>query len=202
MKTNFWMNDMCILFKHEKLTEIWPYKHMTYEEQLNATTRFVILVSLVGFMLLNNYIVLLLGLILIGMICIFYRFHKRELNESFSLNVAGCYSGGDKPDTKNPLQNVMLTDYENNVDKVGFKGDYTVETEQDINQKTKQFILDNNKDNEDMGKIFNEMGDLQEFENSMRQFHINPSTTIPNSQGDFLQFCYKNLYSEKPLKIY
>ena len=41
-----------------------------------------------------------------------------------------------------------------------------------------------------------------EFEQSLRQFNINPSTSIPNSQADFLKYCYNDLYSEKPLNIY
>ena len=41
-----------------------------------------------------------------------------------------------------------------------------------------------------------------EFESSMRQFHMNPSTTIPNDQKDFLKYCYGNLPSEKPLNVY
>ena len=36
----------------------------------------------------------------------------------------------------------------------------------------------------------------------MRQFHMNPSTTIPNSQDDFLKYCYRDLYSEKPLIVH
>ena len=63
-------------------------------------------------------------------------------------------------------------------------------------------ILENNKDNKEIGKIFQNVGNNMDFEKSMRQFHINPSTTIPNNQDDFLEYCYKDLYSEKPLLVY
>ena len=36
----------------------------------------------------------------------------------------------------------------------------------------------------------------------MRQFYINPSTTIPNSQDNFLKYCYNDLYSEKNVTEY
>ena len=40
------------------------------------------------------------------------------------------------------------------------------------------------------------------FESSMRQFYTNPTTTIPNSQDNFLKYCYSKLHSEKPLFVY
>ena len=74
--------------------------------------------------------------------------------------------------------------------------------EQLINDKVKHFIYENNKDNKDIGKLFNNLANNIDFEKMMRQFHINPSTTIPNNQDDFLKYCYNDLYSEKPLMIY
>ena len=71
-----------------------------------------------------------------------------------------------------------------------------------INKGAKDFVLDNNKDNKDIGKIFTNHVNKVEFEQSMRQFHMNPSTSIPNTQDDFLKYCYGDLYSEKPLKIH
>ena len=63
----FWTEDPSILFRHSKLFELCPYKSMTYVQQFNATTRFVIL-SLLGYMFLNNYVVLLLGAVLVSLI--------------------------------------------------------------------------------------------------------------------------------------
>ena len=59
METKFWLDDYTILFKKDKLTQLWPYKNMSYEEQLNAITRFIILVSLVGYIneKLYNFII-------------------------------------------------------------------------------------------------------------------------------------------------
>ena len=50
--------------------------------------------------------------------------------------------------------------------------------------------------------MFSNEKDNFEFEQNMRQFNTNPSTTIPNKQDNFLEFCYGKLYSEKPLTIY
>ena len=95
-----------------------------------------------------------------------------------------------------------MTDYVDNVNKPEVSKKYGPNEEQLINQKVKQFILSNNRDNKDIHKTFDDLGNELDFEKSMRQFYINPSTTIPNSQDDFLKYCYKSLHSEKPLIIY
>ena len=60
MNDLFWFQDPKIIFRKDKILEVWPYESMTFYEKLNATTRFIILISLLGFMLLNNYLILLL----------------------------------------------------------------------------------------------------------------------------------------------
>ena len=200
METKFWLNDFTILFKKNKLLEIWPYKNMSYESQLNAITRFIILVSLLGYVLMGNYIIVLFGIILILSIIVIYKFHKKAKIETMKNNIAP--SCGDFKDVNNPLDNVLMTDYKYNVNKPEVKKNYGSNEEELINQKVKQFIMSNNRDNKDIHKTFENLGNELEFEKSMRQFYINPSTTIPNSQDDFLKYCYKSLHSEKPLIVY
>ena len=89
-----------------------------------------------------------------------------------------------------------MTDYDDNPDKEEYSAEYDDSEEKRLNDRVKQFIMENNKDNKDIGKIFNNLGDNFEFENSLRQFNANPITTIPNNQNEFLKYCYKNLYSE------
>lgn len=201
MTEQFWINDHCILFKKSKLMELWPYKSMSYNQQLNATSRFIIIVSLLGYMILNNYIVLLFGVILLLLIVSVHRFHKKSTMESMSNDVEACGSSYN-PTPKNPFQNVMMTDYEDKPDKPEVSKQYGSKEEAITNNEVKKFILDNNKDNEDIHKIFGTLGNEMEFENSMRHFNINPSTTIPNNQGEFLEYCYKSLYSGKPVNVY
>ena len=96
----------------------------------------------------------------------------------------------------------MLTDYEDDVNKKELKKTYNSANEELINNNAKNFVLENNKDNKEIGNLFKSMSNNLDFEQSMRQFHINPSTTIPNNQDDFLEYCYNKLHSEKPLLIY
>ena len=73
MNESFWIKEPSILFRKDKIFQLWPYEGMTFEEKLNATTRFVICISLFGFMILNNYLILLFGLVLIlALISLFF----------------------------------------------------------------------------------------------------------------------------------
>ena len=123
MTEQFWIHDHCILFKKSKLMELWPYKHMTYNQQLNATSRFIIMVSLIGYMLLNNYIILLFGALMLILIATVYKYNKTRTLESMSNklegnNVQHNYS------SKNPFQNVLMTDFEDNPTRLGVPTEY------------------------------------------------------------------------------
>ena len=194
----FWTQDTTILFKHSKILEIWPYKSMSYEQQLNATTRFIIITSLIGYMLLNNYVVVLLGLVLISLIVLLYKFNKNSQKEG----MASCSRPEIDPTLKNPFQNVMMTDYIDNPQKAPISAKYDENVEKKVNDTVKSMIMENNSDNKDISKIFSNLSDTMQFEQSLRQFNVNPSTSIPNTQDDFLKYCYNDLYSEKPLTIY
>ena len=197
----FWFHDLTILFRKDKLMQIWPYESMTFHEKLNATTRFVMVISVLGFMCLNNYLILLFGIVLILLILFIFNYYKKTYYEAME-NMDGSIIDSDKHSRMNPLYNVMVTDYQDNVNKPEASKHYDISKEKLINDNVKNFILENNKDNQDIGNIFKDVVNNLDFEKSMRQFHMNPSTTIPNNQDDFLKYCYSDLYSEKPLLIY
>lgn len=196
---SFWTQNPSILFNSNYITQIWPYSYMNKDSKFNAMTRFVILLSLFGYMCFNRILILILGIILIGVIVLIYNQNK----EGYGNYYYKTYDTAEI-DIKegNPFNNVLMTDYKFDVQKKEAPLEYTPEIENKINEKTKQSILEQNKDNSDMIYMFSDNKSNFEFEQSMRQFNSNPSTTIPNKQDGFLKFCYGELYSEKPLTIY
>lgn len=199
MDDKFWISDPKIILKQDKILEFWPKETMSYSEKMNAVTRFIILVTLLGQICINNYLILLLGLILVFVIVFIHNYYQIEQFDNMDSSLVNDIG---KHTRLNPLYNVMPDDYVNDVNKEGTKDEYSQEKEDEINHQVKQFIFENNKENKDIGKVFSNVSDNLDFESSMRQFHINPSTTIPNDQNDFLKYCYNNLYSEKPLFVY
>ena len=159
----------------------------------------MICISLFGFMILNNYLILLFGIVLIlALVSLFFYINKSSY-EGLENNVQ---IDATKMSNENPLYNVMPVDYQNNVNKEKMKTNYNISREESINNSAKNFILEQNKDNSEIGNIFKSVTDNMEFDKSMRQFYTNPSTTIPNTQDDFLNYCYGDLPSEKPLIIH
>ena len=45
----FWLNNPVILFDKNAITELWPLESMTREQKINAITRLVIILTLIGF---------------------------------------------------------------------------------------------------------------------------------------------------------
>ena len=55
----FWTDQPTILFNSEYIKEIWVYSSMDRNQKLNAISRMIILLSLIGYVCFNTYIILL-----------------------------------------------------------------------------------------------------------------------------------------------
>jgi len=193
---SFWVNEPTILFNKKYITQLWPYSYLTYEEKLNAITRFIVLITVLGYILIDRISIVVLGLSIIGIIVLLYKKKEGAVFPYYGVN-------NQQPiEQNNPFGNVLMTDYKFNPDKKPVLGEYSPDVEQSLNTKIKEFIVQENSDNNEIYNLFNNVGDQFSFEQNNRQFYTNPSTTIPNKQDDFLSFCYGTLPSEKPLIIY
>ena len=72
METPFWLDDPSILFKSEYIYQLWPSSNMTSNEKLNAVTRIVVLLTVVGYLLKMTTKIVLTGIITLGIIIIKY----------------------------------------------------------------------------------------------------------------------------------
>ena len=195
---SFWIHNPSILFDSKHIIELWPYSHMNKDEKLNAATRLIILITLVGYMCINRVIIIILGLIIIAGIVFLYNTQK----EGYTSSYFPILNESTPIIENNPFSNTLMTDYKYNVNKEEPTKEYTPEIEKKINDAVKQSILEQNIDNTDMVNMFGNAKNNFEFEQGMRQFYTTASTTIPNQQDNFLKFCYGKLSSEKPLTIY
>jgi len=104
----------------------------------------------------------------------------------------------DQSQPTNPFSNVLLTDYENNPSKKPAPASYNKHTNNEILKQAKEFVKQANPDQPDIAdKLFKDLGEELQFEQSMRPFYSNPSTTIPNDQQAFADFCYGSMVSCK-----
>jgi hypothetical protein len=104
----------------------------------------------------------------------------------------------EKPTSVNPLSNVLLPDYDFNPNKKPAPPTSSENTKSLILENAKQLVADANPGQPNIvEKLFTDLGDQLGFEQSMQQFVSNPSTTIPNDQTAFAEFCYGNMISCK-----
>jgi len=68
MTVPFWYNDPTILFNKEYVLQLWPTKQMTNEAKLNAISRLVILMCILGFLFTQNWKIFIIGIITLAII--------------------------------------------------------------------------------------------------------------------------------------
>lgn len=215
MDVPFWTNNPNILFDGKYILEFFPVDTMTYEQKLNAVSRTIIVLSIVGFLFSKSVRTLIVGAITVFAIFLMFYYHKKESfknNEDYTegfenpadavlaeknlpINKEGVFMS---PSAKNPMSNVLMTDYDYNPNKKPAPPAFNHNITEEINKKTKQMISELHKDQPDITKkLYKDLGEEFEFEQSLRQFVSNPSTTIPNDQSSFAEFCYGSMISCK-----
>jgi len=213
----FWGVNPNILFQNQYITEFFPVNGMSFNQNLNAISRSIILLSVVGFLLTRNFN--FFGALTITMIAIYFYYQtQRPKSEVEGLSNAGLAIVGDpsynkkgivpgvdgsnsvfdKATPSNPYSNVLLTDYDMNPNKKPAPPAGTTVVYNTILENAKKTVMELNSDQPDIAdKLFRDLGENLEFEQSMRNFTSNPATTIPNDQAAFAEFCYGGMISCK-----
>ena len=76
MSIQFWTNNPTILFNKEYIFELWPTTNMSYEQKLNAITRLVILITILGYILTMSHRILFVGVMTVFGIFILFSSYK------------------------------------------------------------------------------------------------------------------------------
>ena len=214
----FWGENPNVLFMPKYLMEFFPVEDMTYEQKLNAITRSVIILTLLLFVFFGSRH-LVIGIINIAAIYILHFYHDKEkqkkdskkviedVKENFSDQaIDALIKEGEtipnnlftEPESSNPFNNVLMTDYDYNPNKKPAPPAFNMNVNDKILENAKKLVSEANPDQPDISnKLFKDLGDQYVFEQSLRPFSSNPSTTIPNDQQAFSEFCYGSMISCK-----
>lgn len=195
--STFWGSDYHVLFQKQNVFEIIPIPQMPYTEKLNALSRLIILLSLIGFLLSFSFRYLIAGIISLACIYVFQKVNK----EGFSLmpqadTIMEMTKNYYPTKENNPLGNVLLTDYIDNPQRKSASPSFNPEVVDVINSKSKEITKDLNV-GLNIKPLYSGLGNNIEFEDLMQQFYTTPATTIPNDQGAFSNFLYGNMPSCK-----
>lgn len=207
MSIPFWYNDPSILLNKKHIYSVWPSSCMEYNERMNAITRLVIILTAVGYFLTkSNMLVVSSFFTLVGLVVVYKNNRsKHDMNLISTIEKEGFTSDEafeemkdnfEVPTVKNPLQNLTAT--ENNAEKKSAAPSFNPTVSKEINKNAKEQIKELHADFPDIDKkLFRDLGEQENFENSMRPFYSMPNTRLPNDQKSFTDFCYGDMKSKK-----
>lgn len=193
---NFWLNEPNILLNKNHITEFWPNNEYDLARKLNAITRTIIILTILGYFLTKSIKIVVSAVVGLIVLIIIYKSKAAKLKnkESFvnmkqkrDLVTQVLEKEFTTPTKKNPVMNVLLNEYKDNPRRKPAAPAYNEEVAQEISEKAK--TLD--------PKLYKNLGDNLTFEHSMRNFYAMPNTSIPNNQKEFAMFCYGNMPSCK-----
>ena len=73
MSTTFWLNDPSILINKEHILKLWPLEEMDNNDKLNAITRLIIILTVLGYLLTKTPKILVTGFVTLLAIIILQR---------------------------------------------------------------------------------------------------------------------------------
>jgi len=206
--TNIWFTDPKILLKKDQLKDIWPKQGMDKAQKINAISRLVIILSILGYLITQSFNFFITGAITLGIISILYyaqlnsnQTNNDKIKEAFTN--AKIYeevkSNFTNPTNKNPAMNVLLTEIQDDPKRKMAAPAYNRAVEKEINNDTENFVVSNfNNDKNIRKKLFSTLGDSFDFEDAAQwNFYATASTTVPNDQGSFADWCYGGMLSGK-----
>lgn len=203
MSVPFWLEDPSILFKKSDVTEILPVSGMSQNRKLNAVTRAVILLTIVGYAFSRRHQILVSGLLAIVICIAVWRWGTNAggksdilkeglaMRERIQADSVLPPPNFTKPTKENPLMNVLIPEVQDNPQRLSAEPSYDPKVDKVINEKTQDFVVEQFNDDPKIRELlFGDMVESVVFDNSMRNFYSTPATTVPNDQGAFAQFCY------------
>lgn len=202
MSSQFWVNEPTILFKKDEIMSLWPTVNMSSNDKLNAITRLVLILTLLGFLVSKSNKIVITGVVTIASIVLLY-FVQNTRNstnkEGFTNpNVYKLLKNNyTEPTVSNPAMNVLLNQINEEPNRKPAAPAYNPAVEKEMNEKTQKFVSENFADPNIDERLFKDLGDSFNFDQSMRTWYATANTQIPNDQKGFAEYLYGDMPSCK-----
>lgn len=216
MSTPFWINQPTILFNKKYITTNFLEKTMTLEEKFNAITKFVLILTILGFIFSQNFQLIFIGILTIAIItAIYYRKKKKYTEERTQENFSNAGNGKNKNEAtiklnellkdayypinkKNPFGNVLLTEISSNPDRPSAAPSFNPQVYDKINNSVKKQTQMLNPTIDGTNKqIYGDLYENYNLDNSMMRFYTTANTRVANDQGAYAEWLYGNMPSAK-----
>jgi hypothetical protein len=213
MTIQFWTNEPTILFNKNYVFDLWPMNSMCYEEKLNAISRLIILLTILGYILTTSNKVIIVGVLTLFIIFILFTMRKKKITknmlENFDIQQKGENTHLQKPlinpvtldavlrtefkegNKKNPFSNVLLTQINDEPERKAAPPSFNVEVDEDITKNVKRAVQMMNPSIKNTNKqLFGDLWQKFQLDQSNRIFYSTPNTRVTNDQGAYAQFLY------------
>lgn len=222
MAVPFWSNDPTILVNINDVQQIWPTPSMNFEGKLNAISRIVIALSVLGFIFTMNINYIIFGMITLSIIFLIFKIRKNQIiKEGFGAQINVIPNSQKKrmdeksilnPITletvlrndfyptskKNPMGNVLLTDIMDDPNRKAAAPSFNVDVSEDIRRNAKKTVQYLNPGIKNVNKqLFGDLYNNFEFDWCLWNFYPTANTRVTNDQGAYGQFLYGNMPSAK-----
>ena len=223
MTIQFWSNDPTTLFNKNYIFDLWPTTSMCYEEKLNAISRLIILLTILGYILTMSKRVLAVGALTLLFIFVLYNMRKQKLTkdmlENFQVQgneVTGMFDNKPKSfinpvtldavlrtefkegNKKNPFSNVLLTQINDEPERKAAPPSFNVDVDEDITKNVKRTVQMLNPGIKNTNKqLFGDLWQNFQLDQSNRVFFSTPNTRVTNDALSFGNFLYGNMPSAK-----
>lgn len=226
MTIQFWSNEPTILFNKDYIFELWPTTNMCYEQKLNAISRLIILLTILGYILTMSQRVLVVGFLTLVVIFVLFKMRKQKLTKDMLSEGFQAIKGNEvtgmfdkKPDSyvnpvtldsvlksefkegtkKNPFSNVLLTQIGDDPDRKSAPPSFNVDCDEDITKNVKRAVQMMNPGIKNTNKqLFGDLWQQFELDQSNRVFYSTPNTRVTNDQSAYAEYLYNDMkYSGK-----
>ena len=196
----FYADEPSILLNSDYIFELWPTNNMTHEQKLNAITRVITLVTLLGYLFTLNLRILVVGFITNIVIFGMYKTRKPKLVENFekltTSDVNVKLVEFKEGTSNNPFSNVLLTDIQDEPKRKS--APLAFESEQKITDNIKQAVQKINPGIKNVSKsLYGDKAEMFELDQSNRAFFSTANTKVVSDQSDFINFLYGGMSSSK-----
>jgi hypothetical protein len=225
MTIQFWSNDPTVLFNKDFMFELWPTTDMCYEQKLNAITRLIILITILGYILTMSTRILVIGFLTLAVIFVLFKMRKQKLTkdmmqEGFFVeenNQPGVFKQKSKtiinPVTldsvlndefkegtkRNPFSNVLLTQINDDPERKSAPPAFNVSVDEDITKNIKKSVQMMNPGIKNTNKqLYPDLWQNFLLDDSNRVFYSTANTRVePGDQSSFGNFLYGTMPSAK-----
>ena len=215
MSIPFWSNDPTVLFNKQYILEVFPTSDMYYEQKMNAVTRMIIVISILGYIYTRSIRIPIAGASMI--VVIYFLFRSRKYKVTRDMVHEGFTSSPDtsvivNPETlesvlrseykegnkKNPFSNVLLTQITDEPNRKSAPPSFNPEIDEDITRNVKKAVQFMNPEIKNTSKqLYGDLYENFELDQSNRAFFSTANTRVENDQESFGKYLYGDMPSSK-----